>query len=157
MWPTLFQRTQHLSCSLDGSPRALTTSLVIALPGFRQFCQSFARIGRDYWWVYNYDETVSNTLDNEANIIDMTGSDGQEDECLESAISASHAIGKNVAGCRERFRLRFVMAITEFEATHIRLTVPDLKDARKTCIMGDYGNLPTPTDRLFISAKVLRF
>lgn len=72
--------------------------------------------------VHIYDESdVNNPLEEEGTgIVDITGSDGQEDEVVESAITANRAVGKDVVGYRERSRLR--------------LNRPGPERARKTCI-----------------------
>lgn len=92
------------------------------MPCDRQYCQAFDHVadytdaGSDYAWVNIYNEShATNPLDVEGTgIVGITGSDGQEDFLVASEISADQAIGKDVGGCREGLRLRFIVAVVDF-------------------------------------------
>lgn len=53
-------------------------------------------------WVLMYDESRANSplYAEGTGIVDITGSDGQEDEVVESAITATQTVGKAILGCR---------------------------------------------------------
>lgn len=61
--------------------------------------ENVANSGRDYAFVYTYDEShVGKPLNEEGSgISDITGLDGQEDDVVRSVITANHAIGTDVA------------------------------------------------------------
>lgn len=72
--------------------------MLTTVPGVCQYLQAFEHNNdEDYAWVYIYDESSEPKLQMEAGgigIVDITGSDGQEDEVVESAITASQTVGK---------------------------------------------------------------
>lgn len=85
-------------------------------------CQSFGNyyegltLWQNYVWANMYDENhPSNVLGNGDDVTTILYGSGQEDEVVESAVTANHAGGQNITGCREKAGLRVVVTVAEFE------------------------------------------
>lgn len=59
--------------------------------------------GIDYAWSHTYDESLNSSPLVPSSALAITASDGQEDEVVQSAISAVHVGGKDVVGLKERW------------------------------------------------------